>query len=119
MYSASWGMRLSLVRGAWCGVPGAEGLGAEGLGAEGLGAEGLGGPRGRGRLGSSRAARPGPTPARPWAVAGDQVKVAAFAGPVDVAFSLFTWLPVPAVRGPAASRRGRRPRRTRPAGAEP
>lgn len=44
---------------------------------------------------------------RPWAIAEDQVKVAASAAPVDVAFSLPEWPPdglphVMSVREPAA-----------------
>ncbi|AJC58722.1 hypothetical protein GZL_06152 [Streptomyces sp. 769] len=57
---------------------------------------------GRDRLIPLRVAQPEGTPVRPWAIAEDQVKVAAFAGPVEVAFSLSKWLLVQALAGAGA-----------------
>jgi hypothetical protein len=47
--------------------------------------------RGAWQLIPARVAQPEGTPARPWAIAEDQMKVAASAGPVEVAFSLSKW----------------------------
>ncbi len=44
---------------------------------------------------------------RPWVIAEDQVKVAASAGPVEVAFSLRTWLLAPVITGLGGDGRGR------------
>lgn len=54
---------------------------------------------GHDRLIPSRVAQPEGTPARPWAIAEDQVKVAASAVHVEVAFSLSKWPPVPVIAG--------------------
>ncbi|MER5932439.1 helix-turn-helix domain-containing protein [Streptomyces sp. NPDC002054] len=82
-------MRLSLVGGAWCG-PGSVAY-AWGRGFVG-----------HDQLIPSRVAQPEGTPARPWAIAEDQVKVAASAAHVEVAFSLPKWPLAPVITGAGA-----------------
>ncbi|MET7802213.1 helix-turn-helix domain-containing protein [Streptomyces decoyicus] len=52
--------------------------------------------------GDPRVAQPEGTPVRPWAIAEDQVKVAASAGHVEVAFSRSKWPLAPVIAGAGA-----------------
>jgi hypothetical protein len=60
----------------------------------------------RDRLIPSRVAKPDVTPARPWAIAEDQVKLAASAGHVEVAFSPSKWPLAPVITGDWGSDEG-------------
>lgn len=57
---------------------------------------------GHGQLMPSQVAWPEGTPARPWAIAEDQVKVAVSADHVEVAFFLPKWPPAPVISEPGA-----------------